>query len=120
MEDIKTTITKVSDTEIEIKETIPEKVIPAVENKTVISVFDLKAKIDELNGEKSKQIEYLATPQEEMNKINARISEIDSQISLIQSQIDEAIAQGVQDPAQPIETIEPVVDTPAPIEEITG
>lgn len=107
MDEIKTTITKVSDTEIEITETIPEKVIPAIENKRIVSVFDLKANIDSLLEEKKKQISYLTTPQEEINKINARIAEIDAEIATIQEHIDGAISKGVQNPSEAV--AEPVI-----------
>ena len=100
MKDKIITITKVSDTEIEITETIPEKIIPAVENKTIVSVFDLKSQIDTLNAERDRQVSYLTTPQEEINKINARIADIDTQKANIQARIDEAISQGVQDPTE--------------------
>lgn len=102
MNEITTTITKVSDTEIEITETIPEKVIPAVENKVIVSIFDLKAQIDALNIERDRQVSYLATPQEEINKINTKIADIDEQKTAIQAKIDEAISQGVQDPTVPV------------------
>lgn len=116
-EEVATTVTKVSDTEVEVREVTPEVIIPEKVVTKVLTLKELREKKEAILMEKEKWIGYRNTPLAELEKIDAKIAELDKEANEIQTLIDEATAQGVKEEvvevvADPV-VVDPVVeDTP--------
>lgn len=101
-------ITKVSETEVEIETTIPEKIIPEEIRKERVSLTGLKAKKASLKASLAQNIEWKKTPQAELNKINNDIANIQAELETVDVRITRAVDAGTVEVAPVIEEVLPV------------
>ena len=87
---------KISETELEITNTIPEQVIPAKVEVEVVKIDELKSKISLLEDKVVQHTEWLKTPQAELDKITNDIANIQAEIDSLSAKVTAAIESGVK------------------------
>lgn len=87
---------KISETELEITNTIPEQVIPAKVEVEIVKIDDLRSEITALEEKVAQHTEWLKTPQAELDKITNDIATMQAEIVSLTKKVDAAIALNVK------------------------
>lgn len=113
------TVTKKSATEIEIVTSVPEQVIPAKEEREVVSLLELKQDLANFNEQLNKWTIYRPTVVKELETVDTQIALANENIDKVKAIIAEAEKQGVVERVvEPVKEVKEVVEEVKVVEEV--